>query len=252
MHNRLFLEISHIFRKFCNIFPSSEKLTIVTGASSNHFKSLLQLLESIRKYENADIVVWDLGLTLTEKTEFLKRFPFIKYFKFDYSKYPEYFNIEIKAGEYAWKPVIIKETYDQCTTNLLWMDAGCVIYNRLNTIRYLIRYYGFYCSLTQGTIKEWTHKESMDFLKLSEIDKSKPLLAAYVVGFNKKSKRVQSILSEWFNYSFVREAIAPIGSNRLNHRQDQSLLSILYYKHYKKVPSLCRYLHDIKAQRDIG
>lgn len=250
-HRRLLLEINKIFRSFCNLFPISYKLTIVTGASSNHFRSLLQLLESIRKYENADVIVWDLGLTHTENAELLKRFPHIKYFKFDYSKYPDYFNIAVNAGEYAWKPVIIKETYDQCATNLLWMDAGCVIDHRLNAVRYIIRQYGFYSPFAGDTIESWTHKKTQEYFKLTIEYSLKPLISAGIVGVAKKSNFAQSMLSEWYNYSFVREAIAPVGSNRQNHRQDLSLLSIIYYKYNKSVPFLCRSFHDIKAHQDI-
>lgn len=248
--NRLFLEISHTSRKLCNIFPSSDELTIVTGASSNHFKSLLQLLESIYQYEKADVVVWDLGLTPDEATELLNKFPTIKHYKFDYSKYPDYFSIA--AGENAWKAAVIQEIYAISKFNLLWLDAGCVIDHRLNTIRYLIKMYGFYCPFSQGTIEQWTHKNTINYFKLTRNIKNKYLLSSGIVGCNKKSKKSKLILSEWYKHSFTRDAIAPIGSNRQNHRQDQSLLSILFYKYFRKNPFLCRYLYNIKTHRDIG
>jgi len=42
---------------------------------------------------------------------------------FEFWKYPSYFNISIARGEYAWKPVIIKEVVDEYPL-VLWLDAG--------------------------------------------------------------------------------------------------------------------------------
>lgn len=42
---------------------------------------------------------------------------------FDYSRYPSYMSITIARGEYAWKPIIIKEVVDQFPL-VLWLDAG--------------------------------------------------------------------------------------------------------------------------------
>jgi hypothetical protein len=38
-------------------------------------------------------------------------------------------------------------------------------------------------------------------------------------------------LEEWAAACENKEVIAPVGSSRANHRQDQSVFSILYYKY---------------------
>lgn len=48
--------------------------------------------------------------------------------RFRYSAHPSYFNISEHAGQYAWKPVIIKTVVDEFG-RALWVDSG----NRLTS-----------------------------------------------------------------------------------------------------------------------
>jgi len=56
--------ILQIIRISTYLFLRNVKINIVTGASSNHFKSLFQLINSIKLIEkrNFDIIAYDLGL----------------------------------------------------------------------------------------------------------------------------------------------------------------------------------------------
>ena len=54
---------------------------------------------------------------------------------------------------------------------------------------------------------------------------------AACLGFNTKNDIVKGFITEFYNYSCIKECIAPEGSNRFNHRQDQAILTILYYKY---------------------
>lgn len=49
-----------------------------------------------------------------------------------------------------------------------------------------------------------------------------------VVGFCYSSKLARQILGKWKNLSLKKNYIAPQGSSRSNHRQDQSILSCLW------------------------
>ena len=72
-------------------------LTLATGASSNHFLSMKQLLNSIKNFEaSTTVIVYDLGLTESEVLEVKEMGYQVR--KFDFSKYPAYFNIKINAG----------------------------------------------------------------------------------------------------------------------------------------------------------
>lgn len=92
-------------------------VVIATGASQNHEIYMLNLVNSILlNCGNVIICVWDLGLsnsisnTLSNLS--FKKTP-IYLMKFEFKQYPSYFNIKKRAGEYAWKPVIIRETFNK-------------------------------------------------------------------------------------------------------------------------------------------
>ena len=43
----------------------------------------------------------------------------------------------------------------------------------------------------------------------------------------KDNELLKSLILDWRNYSLNKDCIAPSGSSRLNHRQDQSIFQIL-------------------------
>ena len=55
-------------------------------------------------------------------------------------------------------------------------------------------------------------------------------LASGMVGFNSNNDIALKIVTEWYEKSKDKELIAPEGSSRSNHRQDQSLLTLISYK----------------------
>jgi hypothetical protein len=46
-----------------------------------------------------------------------------------------------------------------------------------------------------------------------------------VVAFD--TKKTQHIIDEWYSCALNKDCIAPVGSNRSNHRQDQAILTYL-------------------------
>ena len=101
-----YFQLKILFKK---IDVTNYNLTIVTAADSSHFKSALQLINSILNYEpQSKIIFYDLGLQEDEKKVLLD-FK-IKYKTFNFDSYPNFYRLEQKdAGAYAWKPAIIYE-----------------------------------------------------------------------------------------------------------------------------------------------
>ena len=92
----------------------SNNMYIITGASDNHYLTLMNMIDSFIKYNDRHkLIIYNLGLEETKWNNIKEKYNnkgFI--FKiFDYSKYPEWFNINIEAGQYAWKPTIIYDTF---------------------------------------------------------------------------------------------------------------------------------------------
>ena len=110
-----------------DMHTSHDGLLVVTGASSNHFGALQQLLGSLRRLD-ADVVCYDLGLAERERRA-IYTWRGLTLRGFDFARYPEHLRVEVNAGEYAWKPVIVAEMVEQelaCATprDVVWVDAG--------------------------------------------------------------------------------------------------------------------------------
>lgn len=206
-------------------------LIFVTGTDSSHFNSCCQFIKSVTKYESkSKIIVYDLGMKKEELESMKKINEKIEIIHFDYSKYPEYFNIKVNAGEYAWKPVILKNLIDEHECFVCWMDSGNVINKRLSTIRFIIRAIGIYSPYSTGRVKDWTHIKTQIYLKSSKKVLQRKNLSGACIALNCNDCRASKIINSWRDCALEKECIAPEGSNRKNHRQDQAALSIIAHQ----------------------
>jgi hypothetical protein len=211
--------------------PLRDAFVLVTGADRTHYKSLCNLLRSAAKWEpEIRCVVYDLGLDPDQQAEFTAAFPAQEVRRFDYSKYPAYFNIRVNAGEYAWKPVIFSEVFEECRCSVGWFDAGNLLFEPLYRMRKVVQAKGFYSPFAKGTIAEWTHPATLANLKVDPSIYAKQNLAGYCVAANYRFPKARAFVQRWKECALEKECIAPAGSNRYNHRQDMSLLSILAYQ----------------------
>ena len=202
---------------------------IVTGASDNHFKSLCQFLRSVPDLSRT--FVWNLGLSEANLVTLATEFPTIRRRDFPYAEYPAYFNIHVNAGEYAWKPVAILKTAQEIGFEdiLLWCDAGNRQMTTWDRTINAIRQQGLYSPVTPGTIEKWTHPACLKWFGVKgELLKKSPRDGA-IVGFDLSNPAAVKILEDWAYLAQQKECIAPEGSDRSNHRQDQAVLTLLYY-----------------------
>lgn len=218
-------------------------MIIVTGASENHRLSLINLIHSFcihcnNSAELDTIIVYNLGINDDLWMEVQSQFANYKniiYRTFDYSKYPEWFDINIEAGQYAWKPAIIYETailHETANDIILWMDAGNLITDGLEILRNFIRANGIYSGISSGKIIRWTHPKTIDFLKCEETDVQNRNGAC--LGFDPNKDFVKDFIRKYYEFCGIKECICPEGSSRENHRQDQSVFTILFY-YYKRI-----------------
>ena len=113
--------------------------------------------------------------------------------------------------------------------------------NTINKILISTYKYGVYSpfSNSEKTIEsiELNHPKSVKHYGISEYEHKNNLTSrsGNMVSINYSSKSGKEILDEWYNASLNKNIIIPEGSSRNNHRQDQTILSILMYlyeKHY--------------------
>jgi hypothetical protein len=217
---------------------------IVTGASQNHFKSLKQFINSI-DFTNVRCYVYDLGLNNESYIE-LRNIPGINLRTFDYSKYPSYFNININAGEYAWKPAIINEVATDLVSEgnikyLLWCDSGNKLIDpSLISIRNFINENKIYSPSSEGNITRWTYPLTIKWFSIPD---NSPFLNyqnrnGAILAFKIDEPDVFEFINEFASCAAIKDCIAPEGSSRMNHRQDQAVFTILYFKFLEKNPNL--------------
>lgn len=216
------------------ITTKNKKLTIVSAADESHFLSVQNLFNTLRKFENSSaLIFYDIGLTNNQKNEFKSTFPEVIYKNFLFDYYPDFVSRKDKDGKigsYSWKPQIIKECINKYSTNVLWLDAGCKINKKLNLIRIILNVKGLYVASSVGKIYEWTHDESIKKINFPKKYLNKNNFASGMVGVNPDKKYVKKLIEEWAELSLNQEIIAPKNSSRKNHRQDQSILTLLIYK----------------------
>jgi hypothetical protein len=216
-------------------------LIFVTGASDNHYKSLNQFVSSfINIYgESMKLIVYNLGLSNENWKKLQTKYYYanINYKTFDYTLYPDFVNIEINAGEYAWKPIIIYDVSIEYPNNMIvWMDSGNVILRKLDVITNHLEKYGIFSEDSCGSFTKWTHELTIKYMNGGDlVDRTCKNGACY--GFNTNYDWVKSFIKDFRDLALIKDCIAPQGSNRDNHRQDQAVFTVLFYQYQKK----CKY-----------
>ena len=202
-------------------------LHIVTGADTSHEKSLLLLLESIRRFEPlVRTTVWDLGLSAGVEAQ-IAGMSSITLRKFEFDRYPGYFDVRVEAGQYAWKPTIVDLMNTGAPEIVLWLDAGNRVVGRLFWIRRIVGKFGFFSPASSGTLKTWTHPTTLRRLKFESDPSLWGNLSGGLVGFRTDHLQAAEMIRAWARAAMDEECIAPAGSSRSNHRQDQAVLSVL-------------------------
>lgn len=202
-------------------------MQLLTGASANHARSLVKFLESVRHHApDLCVHVFDLGLGVerarVEKVGYKVRV-------FPYDRYPAFCKITRgDAGKYAWKPIIIASMLEETQDTVVWLDAGCLLTRNLNELQRLMdREADLWSPLSQGNLSDWTHDLTLHEMGVPLTWRGRPNRSGGVVAIAHTAEGLH-VAKHWRRTALRRHFIAPKGSSRYNHRQDQSLLSILF------------------------
>lgn len=209
---------------------------IITGATSQYYKSFLQLVHSYKRFHesrNSKIIFYDLGLSEENRLHLNERLQVnhqeIEFRVFDFSKYPDFVHPHFMT--YSWKPIIINEVLEQKKGNVLWMDTANIILKNLKPIWDAIEETGFYTPFSgSGSLAEWTMPQTLDYMNVSTELYTFRNRCGGLCGFSYSSMQARSVTSDWEKYALIKECIKPDKANRTNHRDDQSILTILLSK----------------------
>lgn len=204
-----------------------------TASSYNHELSLINLIYSFNIHiKNCLLVVWNLGLSenilhiLYNHSVYNKK---LILFNFNYVEYPSYFNINIDAGKYAWKPIVIYITFHTYKLPLIWLDSGCNIEGSFDGIFRHIKKYKVWSEKGFHILKPYTHNGMAQFFNVNSTILNLRSCSLATVAFMYPSILSEKILSTWKKCSLTLSCISPNGSNLLNHRYDQSAFTIISY-----------------------
>ena len=243
--SRAFLKISEFLKYYSQLFESTcsylvhrnetRQVTVVTAFDSSHFRSGIQLLNSlVGNVFVTDVFVFNLGLLEAEAKELKQLFPDINLLSFNFKNLPEFLQMGKNAGNYGWKPLIINEVAKNAKGILIWSDAGNVFQPDISAALGLVIRDKVFAGQSSGTIGEYTHSSLVSFFRLTSSEVGRPQVSAAYCYLLLRDPRVRSLIREWASLAQSQEMLAPIGSSRLNHRQDQTLLSLLLLRRFGK------------------
>lgn len=253
--------------------PPQIPYTIVTAASANHLCALENLLYSLHDHRTQlipfpKIVVYNLGVNQTTQLPILQQLHknglIDELETFQYEKYPSFWDISYQAGEYGWKTGIIYEASKKYGGFLLWLDAGNQVTSDFlyRFPSYLIKHEGFWSPRSAFTMGRWTHPGMFDYFnkKYGNNNNDDDMnnfvnqlnCNGAVIGFDASNKTIMdTIISPWYECGLNKNCIAPFGSSRSNHRQDQAAITYLAYKTNHSCRRSPKY-YNIYTHRDIA
>jgi hypothetical protein len=220
-------------------------LKIVSGANDRYIITLLDFINSLSniKFIMNNVVIYNYGLNennINKLINLQNKFGF-NIENFNFSKYPDYVNFnnyEYINCSYAFKPITIYlESLKDESNYIIWSDcANRLTDNNILQIMNTLNEENFYSPITAypNTIEslELHHPKCLQYFKLEKEVINIPQRNGAIIGL-KNNSNGKDILNYWYNCCLNKDVICPNGSSRNNHRQDQSVLSMIMYIYEK-------------------
>lgn len=206
-----------------NILKEMVNNLLVTASNSRYFDSLLTLISSIHKtsFDLVDkILVYDLGLSTNEieKLHTLKNVEIKKFTDIEKTNYPLLNDIK----SYFFKIYILNQYYDS-NINLFWLDSGACALRSIDSIFKIIDNEEIFLVGDYHLNKNYTHKKCQEIMNANDEEMNDTQLSAGIIGFKTHGK-FRHFFEESLKFAKISECICGVENN---HRQDQSILSIL-------------------------
>lgn len=214
---------------------------IVTACNSRYFHSVQTLIASIHRLsiDTIDhIYVFNLGLTTNE----IKSINSWK--KCSVENFPEYVNTNPK--DYAFK-CFINYWAQSHGKHSLWLDAGVMLLKSIDIIFNTIEQDDIFLVGDIHKNSNYTSRSCINIMQATKTELNGRQLSAGILGYKSKGK-YQNLIDEAYEFSKDRKCIA--GSDN-NHRQDQSIYSILSIRYGCPRQDLDTYGYWTDANRNL-
>ncbi len=232
-------------------------LTIITAAESRYFSRLQTLLWTVSVFEpQSKVIVWDLGLT-QEQLDLLNNIPTFclpnwEIRKFDYSRYPSYFDINVQNGRMAFRPVTLQSAANEFGGLLLWLDASMQLRGSMSKIMLRAKQQGFYAPCTALTIERGLFPSSRGPLNVTDDLLSKNVMDAGMLCVDTTNPDIKAIIDRWVTVTMDANCTAPTGSAKRTHSQDGVFSAVMYQAIKAKgwTPD-CSYAIELRKDRSL-
>lgn len=213
-----------------------DDIVFLSAIDKNFYENFLIFAKSYYKHLENSLILYDLGLEKIQINEIKKQFPQIKLKKFNFDKYPSFISeyTDGKLGQYAWKPIVIHETLFHYKCKVVWIDGGSVVTKKILNLKIFLTAIGLLSPISSNRLVDWTHPKTIDIIGLDTKYFNKRNFSGGLVCFDYNYDNANKISKEWFKFALNQDCISPESSNRSNHRQDQAILSVLFYKYFLK------------------
>lgn len=201
----------------------TKQIQVVSAASPAYFRSLLQLLLSLRRHGYTRCIVYDLGLADSQRCRLLREFGWVQL-----RSLPEGPAHLSDWSNYAWKPTALAEVLEESELPVLWLDSACVLVHSLDPVVQHLLSHGLWVPLAgRGSLVERTHPVMLREMAVEESIRNQRFRAGGVCAFDPGQPGTRELVRHWRELAWDARVLAPPGSNRHNHRYDQAILTIL-------------------------
>lgn len=230
---------------FCSLFNLlrfqklfDNNIVFVSAADYKYFDNLIKLIDSFYKHLDNTLLIFDIGITEVQNNYLINNYKNLVIKKFDFNQYPKFIekNFDGKLGSYAWKAIIVNQVLHQSMSKVVWLDAGNLITKRIILLKIALTTSGIVVPTSSNSINKWTHPKTIEYIGINNKNLNKNNYASGLVGFDYNSVKAKKVSDMWSKYSQIEDCIAPPGSSRENHRQDQAILTLLLYKYFFNAP----------------
>ena len=203
---------------------------VLTAASSSYFDRLQNFVGSIHFWEPSQrVLVFDLGLT-AQQAAAIHCWHNVELRPFQFELYPQHVR---NLYNYAWKPLMLEQAFAlPGVSAVLLLDSGAELRapHGFSDIKRALMERGYWFArqaynVEQRTMPSMFAKLGIDVASVA----GQPFCAGGLHGFLKGSAAYHEVAMAAFECAKDEECIAPVGSGRMTHNFDQSVMSALIY-----------------------
>lgn len=204
---------------------------VVTAADEKFKRSLWQYLRCVERRKLQNLYSWiayDLGLTNPTRRRLEAEFPWCRFETFDFSACPAH--VDLKRGNFAWKPCIIAGEMQKFSGVLFWFDSATLFKGNLSHALGLIEQHGIWYLRGQTAVGSHTDPRTLVAMNCPAELRHLAEVPAGALGFKTTHPAAVDLVTHWRDLALTESVVDPQPRWDANHKFDQSILSALIFE----------------------